>query len=37
MKKFLALMLAAIMALSMVATASATSLAGTYGHHRLGC
>lgn len=30
MKKFLALMLAAIMALSMVATASATSLAGTY-------
>lgn len=30
MKKFLALMLAAIMAFSMVATASATSLAGTY-------
>ncbi len=30
MKKFLALMLAAIMAFSMVATAGATSLAGTY-------
>ena len=30
MKKFLALMLAAIMAFSMVATASAASLAGTY-------
>ena len=30
MKKFLALMLAAIMAFSMVATASASSLAGTY-------